>query len=308
MIITLLWWPQYIIAARKKAAQNLLMSAVFWQVALTTTILDPLTVPLMVRLMVRLTVLSVALDKRIAKSQARPIAHGTKWQVTQRLAVVFQYFRIKTRTEGSSQQKRKTGLNASLSAVWNCLDAKGENLDISELISKNSKLQGKDDCSRIEADGIPLTEVLREARQVPGRRARWSWCMQTLWSEKGTNFGFPFTKAAESLPQNLSETPVEINEAWSGTLPGIRFALVMRSSFVLSLLLCSAGAILLQPGPDLNWLCCVELGQKNTLKLMQECSWSWSHPSTGFASCSVQISCNSLLFYRTPRSKQLLST
>ena len=63
---------------------------------------------------------------------------------------------------------------------------------------------------------------------------------------------FPFTKAAESLPQNLSETPVEINEAWSGTLPGIRFALVMRSSFVLSLLLCSAGAILLQPGPDLN--------------------------------------------------------
>ena len=57
--------------------QNLLMSAVFWQVALTTTILDPLTVPLMVRLMVPLTVLSVALDKRIAKSQARPIAHGT---------------------------------------------------------------------------------------------------------------------------------------------------------------------------------------------------------------------------------------
>ena len=63
---------------------------------------------------------------------------------------------------------------------------------------------------------------------------------------------FHFTKAAESLPQNLSETPVEINEAWSGTLPGIRFALVMRSSFVLSLLLCSAGAILLQPRPDLS--------------------------------------------------------
>ena len=51
-------------------------------------------------------------------------------------------------------------------------NAKCENLDISELISKNSKLQGKDDCSRIEADGIPLAEVLREARQVPGRRAR----------------------------------------------------------------------------------------------------------------------------------------
>lgn len=55
-------------------AVHLLISAVFWQAALTTTILDRLTVHLMVRLMV----LSVALDKRIAKSQARPIAHGTK--------------------------------------------------------------------------------------------------------------------------------------------------------------------------------------------------------------------------------------
>ena len=75
------------------------------------------------------------------------------------------------------------------------------------------------------------------------------------------HIGFLFTKAAESLPQNLSETPVEINEAGSRTLPGIRFALVMRSNAHLFCRCCFAQLVRFFSSQDLT--------------LTDFAAWSW---------------------------------
>ena len=71
-------------------------------------------------------------------------------------------------------------------------------------------VSGKDDCSRIEADGVPLADLLLEASDI---LTLLLYCKSDEVKLSHMYLFFLCWKAAENLPANVSDTPGQVLEA-----------------------------------------------------------------------------------------------